>query len=397
MASNTALQTYVAGRSMRTRQRVLTNTQKGVLVVGLPCGSFQEVLVTVPAIGDESPAHLMRRLRDFLGAQPHLEIVRQAVFGLAPVAERRRLRDTKPVNARWPVTWVEQGNGDGHPMAGVQVHAVCGVPVKLLRLSGRTLGTLYEDALARYCVLGGVCPGSANTSRAKQARETLELMEAALDLAGMKFENVYRTWFYLDDILDWYEEFNQVRNAFFQQRKIYDGLVPASTGVGGSNTVGTALVADLMAIESKDARVVLKAVASPRQCPALHYGSSFNRAVELILPGQLRLYVSGTASIGPDGQTAHVGDVNRQVELTMDVVSTILRSRRMGWCDVTRAIGYFKHAEDAPAFSRYCARHRIHRMPVVIAKNDICRDDLLFEIEVDAARLFAAGSKPDRA
>jgi hypothetical protein len=82
-----------------------------------------------------------------------------------------------------------------------------------------------------------------------------------------------------------------------------------------------------------------------------------------------------------------VGDLRKQVALTMDVVAAILESRRMGWGDVTRMIGYFKHGEDASEFDRYCRDHKLPKIPVIIAKNDICRDDLLFEIEADAAKL----------
>ena len=42
-------------------------------------------------------------------------------------------------------------------------------------------------------------------------------------------------------ILDWYGDFNRTRDAFFSSRGIFDGLVPASTGMAGSNPQGTAL------------------------------------------------------------------------------------------------------------------------------------------------------------
>jgi enamine deaminase RidA (YjgF/YER057c/UK114 family) len=272
-------------------------------------------------------------------------------------------------------------------VAGIQVHALDGAAPRAVHLDGRTVGTVFEDDWARYCVLGGLRPDSAEHPPEEQAWETFETMERALASVGMDFSHVFRTWFYLDDILDWYGGFNQVRNQFFRERGVFGGLVPASTGVGGSNAAGTALVADLLAIEIRDPRVQLRPVPSPLQCPAVDYGSSFSRAVELSLPGQQRVYVSGTASIAPDGRTEHVGDVRKQIALTMDVVTAILNSRQLGWEDVTRGIGYLKHAEDAPCFVEYCHAARLPEMPIVIAKNDICRDDLLFEIEVDAARL----------
>ena len=97
-----------------------------------------------------------------------------------------------------------------------------------------------------------------------------------------------------------------------------------------------------------------------------------------------RLYISGTASIEPGGATAHVGDVDKQIDLTMDVVEAILESRDMGWSDTTRAAAYFKDVESIPAFASYCRAKGLPPLPVAIAHSDICRDDLLFEIEMDA-------------
>ena len=97
------------------------------------------------------------------------------------------------------------------------------------------------------------------------------------------------------------------------------------------------------------------------------------------------MFISGTASIAPDGVTAHVGDVEKQVALTMAVVEKILESRRMSWADVTRGIAYFKDIGEAAVLERYCRDQGLLDLPVVVSSADICRDDLLFEIELDAA------------
>ena len=370
------------------KKRSTRKAVDGMQVIRLPNGGFQETFITVPAIGSEEPASLFQRLYDFLADNAQLRIVREDVFGLdIDPFKIRHARGYRVAGIEWPMTWVEEGNGGGGPIAGVQVHAVSGIDVHPINLEGHTVGTLFEDQHARYCVMGGLHPESIEETREEQAWETFEIMESALELAGMTFSNVFRTWFYLDDILDWYDEFNGVRNQFFLERKVCDGLVPASTGIGGGNSAGTAVIAGLLAIQPKGPTVRLQAIPSPLQCPAVEYGSSFSRAVELELPGQRRLYVSGTASIAPGGETCHVGDLRKQVALTMDVVAAILESRRMGWGDVTRMIGYCKHGEDASEFDRYCRDHKLPKIPVIIAKNDICRDDLLFEIEADAAKL----------
>jgi enamine deaminase RidA (YjgF/YER057c/UK114 family) len=182
----------------------------------------------------------------------------------------------------------------------------------------------------------------------------------------------------------WYGGFNHVRTAFLKEHGVFDGLVPASTGIGGRNISGAALTAALFAVKAGRGAATAMAIPSPLQCPALDYGSSFSRAVELETGGLRRLFVSGAASIGIDGRSVHIGRVDAQVALTMDVVRAILDSRKMDWGKVTRAIAYFKHNKDAPAFDRYCTLQGIRDMPVLLANNDICRDDLLFEIEVDA-------------
>jgi enamine deaminase RidA (YjgF/YER057c/UK114 family) len=105
------------------------------------------------------------------------------------------------------------------------------------------------------------------------------------------------------------------------------------------------------------------------------------------MPDHRRLLVSGTASIDPQGRTAHAGDVEAQTDLTMRVIHAILESRGMGWSDVCRAVAYVKHAKDAPVLGRYCAAHGIPPLPLVVTKAEICREDLLFEVEVDALRV----------
>ena len=137
-------------------------------------------------------------------------------------------------------------------------------------------------------------------------------------------------------------------------------------------------------MQSKDGQAKAYPVASPLQCPALDYGSSFSRAVELNMSCHRRLFVSGTASIAPEGHTIHIGDVDAQIARTMEVVDAILCSREMDWKDVIRGIVYMRNSQDMKRYSLYCRAHCLPQMPVVTSNSTVCRDDLLFEIEVDA-------------
>jgi enamine deaminase RidA (YjgF/YER057c/UK114 family) len=211
-------------------------------------------------------------------------------------------------------------------------------------------------------------------------------MEAALQDEGMTFAHVVRTWFYIDAILAWYDDFNAVRNAFFEDRHIFAGVVPASTGVGIANPHGVALVGSLLAVKPLTAAAKVTAVPSPLQCPAPNYRSAFSRAVEVRLAGQRHLYVSGTASIAPGGESQHHGDRDAQIERTMQVVAAILESRGMSWADTTHAVAYFRSLQDEPRFTAWRRAHGLGALPVTAVEATICRDELLFELELEAQK-----------
>jgi enamine deaminase RidA (YjgF/YER057c/UK114 family) len=98
------------------------------------------------------------------------------------------------------------------------------------------------------------------------------------------------------------------------------------------------------------------------------------------------LFISGTASVAPTGQTLWRGDVRKQVEQTMRVVEAILHSRGFDFLDLKRATAYFKHRTHTGAFTEWCIAHGLFSLPVVVTNCDLCRDDLLFELEADAWR-----------
>ena len=355
----------------------------------------QGVRATTFRVGTRTEHHLtaalgarsdLRAICEVIGAfleDNDAQLVAMDVFGLSAL-------EIAPIlKGYWghiacPITWIEEGSDLADAVGGIELWAVSQITVEVLELGGKRLGMVFEDECARYCRLGGLIGDTLDSSRPEQARSVMNQMIQGLGAAGMTFANVIRTWYYNDHILDWYPEFNAVRTTFFKEHHVFDGLVPASTGIGGRNAAGSALTAGLLAVAPKENAVKTFAVASPLQCPALDYGSSFSRAVELDEPGVRRVLISGTASIAPEGHTLHEGDVDAQTQLTMQVVHAILESRGMNWSHITRAIAYIKHHRDRMCFARYAATAKLPVFPFFTTINDVCRDDLLFEIEVDA-------------
>ncbi len=282
------------------------------------------------------------------------------------------------------LAWLQGDTAGSTGLSSIQSFAVLGTDVSPICRDGLPLGFVYEDEHARYCRLCGVLPDNPSDTRDAQTRNVLGILAAILADRGFKFTDTVRTWFYLDRLLDWYGSFNEIRTAFFRKEGVLAGTIPASTGIGAGNPAGAALIADLLAIRPKTEAVRIQAVSSPLQCPATRYDSSFSRAVEVEFPEWRRLFVSGTASIDPDGRTACTGDTDGQIRLTMQVVERLLQSRGMGWQDITRGIAYFKQLADRPLFDACCSEQGIPELPLAMAEAAICRPDLDFEIELDA-------------
>lgn len=357
----------------------------GVDVITLDRSPVFEHFVTLTPEKGETPKSLFGRVAEVVHALGG-QVISAEVLGMS--AEDRKYMPglTRAIDGRHqPIGWVENTRAEN--LCGVYVWIASGTPIAHVVSGGRVVGSLLEDDHARYCRLTGLLPADTSQGRPEQADAIFCQMDALLAGQGLEFSDVFRTWFYNHEILAWYGEFNRVRTRFFEQRKVFDGLVPASTGIGGGNAADAALVAGLLALRPKTKDVKVYTVPSPLQSSARDYGSSFSRAVEVATPDLRRLYVSGTASIDKAGKTVFLDDTRAQVRQTMEVVQAILRSRGMDWADVTRSLAYFKRAEDAPLLEAYCRDQALAAFPVIVAENDVCRDDLLFEIEVDAVQV----------
>ena len=349
-------------------------------------GGVREVFATALPHGSEGSAPLLQRLHGVV-TDSRSEILELRVFGALEAfpsfAETLR---TLFGDIDWPLVFIQGEDCSGEDIAGIQLHGVAGTTVETIIEDGRPIGRVFEDEFARYCILGNLHSFDSSRSRDRQTEDTFELIGAGLAGAGMNLHSIVRTWFFLDDILGWYQAFNQVRSDLYSKEGLFDRYLPASTGIGGSNPQNAAVVASVFAMQAKEEGVSVHEIPSPLQCPSMDYGSSFSRAAEVTTPDSRSIFVSGTASIDPDGASVHLGDVNAQVAHTLEIVEAILRSRGMDFSDVTRGNAYFKNSAGAVSLKNHALRHGLPVSRLVVSQNDVCREDLLFELEIDAKR-----------
>ena len=231
--------------------RLVREARSGMHVAKLAGVSRTELYITAVRESGQSVEDLFRQLAELL-REDDARIVSFDVYGLVNgPAEAERITKEIFGDMTWPMTWLAAGDERDTGLGGIQVWAVSGIEVEALSMDGHVVGSVFELDGLKHCRLGGLVPSVVNAPRSEQAREIFERMETALRSVGMEFTDVLRTWFFNADILEWYDEFNGVRDGFFKQCGVYDGLVPASTGVSGVNGVGAALAGMLLAVRGE--------------------------------------------------------------------------------------------------------------------------------------------------
>jgi len=151
-----------------------------------------------------------------------------------------------------------------------------------------------------------------------------------------------------------------------------------------------------IALSTSRSDVSAHALENPMQVAAhdyeRRYGSMaprFSRAMAVTVGDNLIVLVSGTASIERSA-TMHVGDVVKQTELTLNIIEALLSPANLahhGAPDASVTLDsiiaarvYLKRIEDFAACRAVCEK-RFANVPVVYVNADVCRPDLLVEIE----------------
>lgn len=346
---------------------------------------YSELHIQYVPLPDETPEMFSEEISSIL-KKYEAGVIRATFFGrLDKKHSTLEFLKSKLSVTDFPLTWIEGDNYSDSFINGAYFFAVSGIDLKRLYKGSAVVGSYFMTRGAEFCLLGGMC-SDPELIPVLQAESILNSAENILNQAGLNFIDTLRTWYYLDDITDWYDDFNKARNSFFLRHDIFNKRIPASTGIGGRNETGGKICLELTAVKQKNAGFSVEIVRSPMQCSATSYGSSFSRALYYSDGEYSNLTVSGTASISPDGVTMYKDDINKQIERTFTVVKAILESRGFTFSDIIRAYAYFSHKCFSKAFYNYCNACLPEDIAFICTGNKICRDDLLFEIDIDLIR-----------
>ncbi len=350
----------------------------------IPKSGWTEFLLgAIPGNGS-SPNNWLADLSAFL-EQTGATLVELDAFGDALLMGEMAEALASSGFAAVPVSLLVNASYPGPPSGGLLVRAVLGVTVEPVVYHGKTLGFRFEDENATYCYLGGLVPDDGQQDGAGQTTQVMSDIRGSLRAVGMGFRDVVRTWYYLDGILAWYDDFNRARTEFFKEHDVFSKMMPASTGIGIANASGKLVLAKVHALRPKNPNCSARVADSPLQGCAYAYGSAFSRALELRSPEGRTLHISGSASIAPSGETEYVDDVDAQIQRTLEVVQAILHQAGMDWSDTVRGIAYFRHAKDLALWEAARNALTLPSQVEIVVYADVCRDDLLFELELEAS------------
>jgi enamine deaminase RidA (YjgF/YER057c/UK114 family) len=356
---------------------------------------------------DEGPGpdvkQRVQRAYDEIGEalRPDRDVVLQErIYGSCRFADeileaRKSACDQRSVPLELPPTFIEGSSPTGAEWTGVQIvgartQGATSKPV--LSLHGTPCGQSVTGRDADYLSLSDVAraiPHCNGSSPEEVTRLTFSTAVSLLESSGWMFDDVVRTWFYLDDILEWYDRFNHARNQSLQKLGVFDlkkgGHLPASTGISGRSAWGTPCTLDLLALRPRaDSGLSISRLFNPKQNEAPEYGSAFSRGQTVATRSASYIFASGTAAIGEDGRSLHGGDFTQQTETTIDTVESLLSSAGAGLGDIVQGTAFIKYSNDEAELRRILELKGLGDSALLVTVADVCREDLLFELDATA-------------
>lgn len=281
------------------------------------------------------------------------------------------------------------------------------ISIELIALSGENVDidrvdeniTIVETGGIKWSFIAGVEPDEDIKDTYKQALNCWEKMNEILEENGFNFKQVIRTWIYEFDIFkdeeggQRYQKLNKAREDFFKRvglvkdDSIEQEKFPASTGIGMSS--GN-FIMECIALTTDRKDVSIIPLENPEQVSAFRYTERvlgagaprplFSRGMAIQIRNKKKILVSGTASILKEDTEHDI--IVQQTDTTIDNVLRVLGQGGAGVKDIIQLRVYVKDVKNYEYVKTI--EKRFPSVPCLYLLADVCREDLLVEIEAEA-------------
>ncbi len=240
-----------------------------------------------------------------------------------------------------------------------------------------------------------------------QSNEVFGKMKTILEKEGLDFSDIVRQWNYIENIIGEtsdnlglkqnYQVFNNVRSEYYKTASFRNGY-PAATGIGMN--VGGVIV-DFIAVSSSK-NLSVHPIKNSQQVDAHEYSEEvligknsnqntspkFERAKVLSNQTANEIFISGTAAILGEN-TIHQNAIVDQTRTTIQNIKNLISfdNLKANGVSISKNIKapsyiriYVKNKGDIPEVRKTCNEY-FNGVPSLYLVSDICRDNLVVEIE----------------
>ena len=252
--------------------------------------------------------------------------------------------------------------------------------------------TLQDDSSKRL-FLGGVISKELEQAIATQSEEVFETIKEIMEIESMPINSIVRQWNYIEEITKYnqgrqnYQAFNDARSIYYDQTEWTTGF-PAATGIG---TEWGGVMIDLNATVAYNTNTKITPIDNPLQVTAHTYSQTlllgesderlthkttpkFERAKQVVQCGNGILYVSGTAAIRGELSLEGVG-IEEQTRITIENINILTGNHPLAIIRV-----YLKNVNELEA-AKMVIEQLYPQLPAIYLQADVCREELLIEIE----------------
>lgn len=248
---------------------------------------------------------------------------------------------------------------------------------------------VLENADGRFLFAGGLHGDVINFGIQQQSAEVFHMMGEVMRREGFPVNCIIRQWNYIEQITRFdgpdqhYQMFNNARADFYGKTDWSNGY-PAATGIGAN--LGGILV-DLDAAVFARPECYATPIDNKLQIAAHAYSDQvleaaqqkkatpkFERAKSMTFDDRRIVYISGTAAIRGEESLVGVG-LGRQLHITMENIDQLIGKAKLKMLRV-----YLKEKSFYEEARELLEGYNLN-IPISYMWADVCRDELLIEIE----------------